>query len=396
MIKKVYIPYMCDHALALEAALRALGTPAETLPPPDDETLALGRQLCLGRECLPLFVVVGDILRRARQPDFDPARSVYLMPTTCGPCRMGQYRTILRLLLDEAGLSELDILSPNADNGYQGLGNDPLRLRLLAWQGMVGIDLLLKLRHDHRPYERVAGQVNEIYQDSLRQFCAALAGGHTRPVIEALRAAGNRLAALGLDRRPPRPTIGIVGEIYLRANAFTNQNVVRQVEALGGQVWVAPMMEWFYFTIWGTQTRARMARQYVAWLKAFLIDLGQRYYEEQLTRPVRHLLAWPHEPTVETLMRHTRRYYHPLIGTEAALSIGKAVDFARLGLAGVLNILPFTCMPGLVVTGLAETIRADHDHIPWLDVVYDAQGGTNLHTRLEAFMYQARQRVRPS
>jgi hypothetical protein len=48
-------------------------------------------------------------------------------------------------------------------------------------------------------------------------------------------------------------------------------------------------------------------------------------------------------------------------------------------------------VPGLIVTGLAETIRDDHGHLPWLDVTYDAQGGTNLQTRLEAFMFQARQ-----
>jgi len=48
-------------------------------------------------------------------------------------------------------------------------------------------------------------------------------------------------------------------------------------------------------------------------------------------------------------------------------------------------------MPSLVVTGLAQAIRADHDNLPWLDVTYDAQGGTHLQTRLEAFMFQARQ-----
>jgi predicted nucleotide-binding protein (sugar kinase/HSP70/actin superfamily) len=90
-------------------------------------------------------------------------------------------------------------------------------------------------------------------------------------------------------------------------------------------------------------------------------------------------------------MADAQPYYEPRLGTEAALSVGKAVDFARQELCGVINILPFSCMPGIVVTGLAEAIRADHAHLPWLDVIYDAQGGTNLQTRLEAFMFQARQ-----
>ena len=116
-----------------------------------------------------------------------------------------------------------------------------------------------------------------------------------------------------------------------------------------------------------------------------------RSSQERLLRPLREQLTFTHESPIGELMDHARTYYEPLLGTEAALSVGKAVDFARHGLSGVINVLPFSCMPGLVVTGLAEAIRADHAHIPWLDVTYDAQGGTNLQTRLEAFMFQARQ-----
>ncbi len=401
--KKLYIPYMCDHALALEAALHALGTPAETLPPPDQETLDLGRELCLGRECLPLFVSTGDILRRARQPDFDPARSAYMMPTTCGPCRFGQYRTMERLLLDEAGLEELEIVSPNSENGYQGLGEHSLRLRRLAWQGIVGIDLLLKLCHEHRPYERVPGETDRVYYATRRRLLDAVEAGGGSVAVEAMVWAGAQFAAIEVDRvgrhdragrsdrGQQKPWIGIVGEIYLRANPFTNQQIVQQVEALGGQAWVAPMMEWFYFSLWGTQTRARQARDAGGWVKALLTEWVQRYEEARLLRPVRHLLTYAHEAPIGELMDNVRPYYHPALGTEAALSVGKAIDFAQHGLCGVLNILPFTCMPGIIVTGLAEAVRVDHGRIPWLDVIYDAQGGTNIQTRLEAFMHQARQ-----
>ena len=389
--KKVYIPYMCDHALALEAALHALGVPAETLPPPDQETLDLGRERCLGRECLPLFVSTGDILRRARQAGFDPQRSTLMMPTTCGPCRFGQYRTMQRLLLDEAGLHELEIVSPNSENGYQGMGDHPRRLRRLAWQGVVGIDLLLKLRHEYRPYECRSGETDRVYQVCRRRLLDAIEAGGGRSAVRAMAWAATQFDAIEVDRSQPRPWIGIVGEIYIRANTFTNQDIVRQVEALGGQVWVAPMMEWFYFTVWGAQTRSRHSRHVGDWIVAALTQQVQRYDEERLLRPVQSLLAFPHEPPVGELMDNTRRYYDPYVGTEAALSIGKAIDFAHHGLAGVINILPFTCMPGIVVTGLAEAIRKDNDHIPWLDVIYDAQGGTNIQTRLEAFMHQARQ-----
>ncbi len=386
--KTVYIPYMCDHALALGATLRALGTPAEVLPPPDMETLTLGRTRSLGRECLPMFLTIGDILRRAQAADFIPAQSVYFMPTTAGPCRFGQYRTMIRLHLDAVGLHEVEIVSPNAENGYQGVGSDPLRFRLLAWQGMVAVDLLNKLAYQYRPDEVQPGAVDALHRAALERLAQAIEAGGGRRTVEVMRWAARSFAALPIHHRP-RPWIGIVGEIYLRANPFANQNIVRQVEALGGRVWVAPMSEWFYFTIWGTARRARARRQWGAWLKAQLIEWGQQAVEAAVLRPLAPMLVYPHEPAMRRLMREVERYYCPSLGTEAALSVGKGLDFACQGTSGVLNLLPFACMPGTIVTGLAPALCADHDHLPWLDIIYDAQGETNLQTRLEAFMYQA-------
>jgi predicted nucleotide-binding protein (sugar kinase/HSP70/actin superfamily) len=90
-------------------------------------------------------------------------------------------------------------------------------------------------------------------------------------------------------------------------------------------------------------------------------------------------------------MDNIRPYYEPVLGTEAALTMGEAIELAKHGASGILNIMPFSCMPGIISAGLAPRIRADLDDIPWLDVTFDARGGTNFQTRLEAFMYQAAQ-----
>ena len=44
-----------------------------------------------------------------------------------------------------------------------------------------------------------------------------------------------------------RPIVGIVGEIYVRCNRFSNNDVIRKVEELGGQVWFAPLTEWISY-----------------------------------------------------------------------------------------------------------------------------------------------------
>ncbi|MFQ5575983.1 MAG: hypothetical protein ACE5G8_03230 [Anaerolineae bacterium] len=387
--KTVYIPYMCDHAYVLGAALHAHRIPAEVLPPPTDETLAIGLDLCKGRECLPCFTSVGDIIHHARQPNFNPARSALLMPTTAGPCRFGQYNALQRDILDRQGLAELDILSPTAANSYRGFGDNPTKLRALVWQGVVAVDALQKLLHEYRPYELEAGQTDDLYRQCLEQVVTATRNGGGKHMVAAMGRAATRFETLAVDRSRPRPLIGLVGEIYLRFNTFTNQDIIRRVEAAGGEVLLASMMEWFYFTNWGVKTFTRTFGQYLDFFKISLVDLYQQRWEKKLLKPVEHLLKHPHESPVAQLMDNIRPYYEPVLGTEAVLSMGKAIDFARHGLCGVLNIMPFSCMPGIITAGMSPRLRADLDNIPWLDVIYDAQEGTNLNTRLEAFMYQA-------
>lgn len=389
--RTAYIPNMCDHAHMVAAAMRFHGLPARVLPPSDDDTLALGRGLCLGRECLPCFTSIGDIVRQTRQEGFDPATSTYFMATTAGPCRFGQYYHLQRQILDRLGLQELGMIAPTAENAYQGFGDHPIQLRRLAWQGIVGVDLLQKLLHEHRPYEQVPGRTDRVYQELLHKLIAAVDAGGGRRAVAVMKEAGRRFARLPVDRGEGRPIIGLVGEIYVRANPFTNQEIVRRVERLGGEVWVAPMMEWFFFVNYCVGLFTRVTRNYVDWLKVTLVDLVQRWDEHRMLRPVANHLRNAHEPTTARLVDPIEPYYHPILGTEAAVSVAKAVDFARQGLHGILNVLPFNCMPGTVVAGLSQRIRADHDQIPWLDVIYDAQGETNLYTRLEAFLYQAQQ-----
>jgi predicted nucleotide-binding protein (sugar kinase/HSP70/actin superfamily) len=247
------------------------------------------------------------------------------------------------------------------------------------------------LLHEHRPYETEAGCTDLLYSRCLDRVVEATEAGGGKHTVTALRCAAAKFAALPVDRSKPRPLIGLVGEIYLRFNTYSNQDIVRQVEEAGGEVTVASLMEWLYFTNWETKHLARSRGAYIELLKVSLVDLYQARAEHRLLDAVAHALRYPREASIAQLMSNIRPYYEPMLGTEAVLSMGRAIEFTRNGLSGILNIMPFSCMPGIIVAGMAPRIRADLDHVPWLDIIYGPQGGTNIRTRLEAFMHQARQ-----
>ena len=84
-------------------------------------------------------------------------------------------------------------------------------------------------------------------------------------------------------------------------------------------------------------------------------------------------------------------YIHDSFEGEAVLSVGKSIDFINKGVCGIVNVGPFTCMPGTIVSALLKRIREKHDQIPVMSVYFDGQGETSVHNRLEAFMYQVSQ-----
>jgi predicted nucleotide-binding protein (sugar kinase/HSP70/actin superfamily) len=304
------------------------------------------------------------------------------MPTAEGPCRFGQYYVLQRQVLDDYGFHEVEIASLDTVDNYQGLIDDMTAFRVLAWDALVLTDLAQKLLHAHRPYELHPGQADALYGKCLQRIIAdTRAGGGMRYSKTAKWMAG-RFEVLPVDRGEPRPIIGLVGEIYLRVNEYGNQDMIRSVEAAGGEVVLSSMMEWLYYVTWKSARRAIQEKRVWDGLTEKLTELYQRYREHHLVKRIEHLLPHPYETPSGRLMDNIRPFYEPILSTEAVLTMGEAVELAHHGVSGILNVMPFSCMPGIISAGLAPRIREDLDNIPWLDVTFDARGGTNFQTRL--------------
>jgi predicted nucleotide-binding protein (sugar kinase/HSP70/actin superfamily) len=97
-----------------------------------------------------------------------------------------------------------------------------------------------------------------------------------------------------------------------------------------------------------------------------------------------------HEPPIGKTLERALPYVHYSFEGEAALSVGKAIDYAKRGVSGIVNVMPFSCMPGTIAGALLKRVREDHDNIPLLSIAYEGQQDTQTVTRLEAFMHQAR------
>ena len=396
--RTLWIPHMAEHAHALAAAFRRSGLPAEVIPESDEDSLELGRRHTLGKECLPAIVTTGDMVKMVLQPDFDPDRTAFFMPSGSGPCRFGHYHTLHRLILDELGYPEVPIVSPNQGKSFyddfRQMKSDPT---VPGWKGCAAVDMLYRVLYATRPYEVVSGETDRWFQRAVDFVSDGVE--HDR-LKGNLRQVVAEYGDIEQHRSELKPLIGIVGEIYVRSHEFSNNNLIRQLEALGAECDLASFREWMYYINWTRERDMRIDRDIRGYLLNLFKDRLQRWLERRVARMLKGL-TWdlPDDNRVAGLLEHPIQhtidygnlYLDDTFEGEAILSVGKAVEYYHQNAAGVVNVMPFTCMPGTIVSGILKRMRKEHDHIPVISIAYDGQREASILNRLEAFVHQARQ-----
>ena len=407
MTRRLYLPRMTDcGSEALAAAFRSVGIDAVVLPAPDARTLELGARHLAGEECLPAKVTLGDFLKLTEAPGFEAARAAFMMPTTEGPCRFGQYAPYIRKVFRDLGFPEILVVSPTSGDGYQQLGSLGPALTRTAWRGIVASDILRKLLLKTRPYEVSPGATDAVYAISLRELCATLEARDLRhrerleALVATLTRIRDRFRAIPARYERGRPLIGILGEIFCRMEEFSNSALIRRLEACGGEAWLSDIAEWVWYCNHDQKRRLRYQgrRLSFAMLGARLRDHIQHADEAALRAPfVEDFLGLEESEDIGELLRAGDPYL-PQAGAsgEMVISAGKVDYFFRKGVDGIMDISPFTCMNGIVSEALYPWQSQEHAGLPIKNFYFDGKGEDITHD-LEIFLElaQAYQRRKP-
>ncbi len=393
----VYMPRMSDHVFGLAAAFEKCGLNAEVMDVSDMETIRIGRRFVSGKECYPCLITTGDMVKKTQSSDFDPKSAVFFMPSGSGPCRFGQYNILHRLVLDRIGFPEIPIFSPNQDSSlYNELGIVGGDFTKEIWKGIIAIELLMKCLHETRPYEMNKGETEALYNEYLLKISRTIKS-QNGAFDELLKEIYRDVAVIPKSKED-RPLIGIIGEIFVRHNKFSNEDLIKKVETLGGEVWLAPFEEWIYYinamglrhalNKWQNDPFSRKSIQDI--LSIMTKRFFQKKIEHKFSKPFHGFLKTLKEPDTKEILMNASPYLHDSFEGEAILSIGKAIDYVKNGASGIINVMPFGCMPGTIVSAMLKGLKQEMG-IPCLNIAYDGTEATGMQIQLEAFMHQTKE-----
>ncbi len=388
--RTLYFPYMNDAAYMISAACRACGLDSAVLPMQNEGDIELARKYTTGTECFPMIATTGSFVRKLLEPGIDPARVAFFMPDHNGPCRFGEYNKLQKQIFARVGFPEAEIISPSNDSSYTEMPIDnPQKFRFLSWKGFVAVDLLRKLLQEKRPYEKVKGSTNLVYQKYLDELVRDVETG-AKNLSDILDKAAGEFENIEIIEGPRKPIIAVVGEIFMRDNPYCSAHLVERLEDLGAETLITPFSEWLMYSTYRYIRDSKWKRDIKGLFKAHIQQISQNISAEMIGRKVKNRIDKNSHVHLHDVLESCSPYIHKHYDGDPAMSLGNAAILSKSYISGVANILPFTCMPGTVIASLSEVFRKDHENIPWVNIAYDGQEDSALDTRLQAFMHQAK------
>ena len=200
--------------------------------------------------CYPATIVVGSLLRALKSGKYDLSKTAVAITQTGGQCRASNYYSLIKNALVAAGMSQVPVISvaigPDQKNAQPGFELPWLRLIRPLLEALYFADALAKLYYPAAPREKEQGSARKLYDYYLEAVQPLLAKrdyhGMRRMMAEAVEAFGAIC-----DHSKKVPQVGVVGEIYVKYNSFSNKEVMNWLIAHGVEV-IPPAITGFFST----------------------------------------------------------------------------------------------------------------------------------------------------
>ncbi len=396
----ILIPWMGPGSEIAAACLRGAGFSTQCLPPPDSDALRHGRRFTSGKECLPMCLTLGSLLQYLEPRGSSNERYVYLMPSTWGPCRLGVYQLLTRITTERLGWSDrLRFWSPKDTGYFEGFAPG---LEMLLFVGIETIDILTQGLFATRPGSADPEAVQSIYRrycQELYSHVEAQARGDLSLAPALWQIASRRFFGLAdlveraaadlvpLQSGKPRPTVLLVGEIYVRLTPFSNDFVIEKLEARGLSVRLAPLGEWLEY--------CDVCKR-IDGLKTGLGGRISDWVQERVRHHTYHImgraLGWPERPRVPDMMADTEGYLRSKLRGEAVLTIGGPLHEWRRGdIDAMVSVGPLECMPNKIAEAQLFHV-SEREGLPSITLSYN--GDPISDDILDNFAYEVQRRFR--
>jgi len=369
------------------------------LPKSNYETVDVGLKYTNNEMCYPGIIIIGDIVKALQSGKYDLSKTAIAFSQTGGQCRATSYPSMIKKSLVSAGFADVPVVTLSTNmrvlNEQPGFEINTREYVYKAALGMMFTDALSDMYHSSVIREKQKGATWQVASKYLNAFTDGSIPVTKAGLLDALEHAVDDFNALDVTNLD-YPKVGIVGEVYVKYNSFSNNNVVQWLVDQGIEVVMPSFMEFFSGGLVSTdyQIKSNIAKHNSEWLLSILGQKLVSHYLAQFTaiaRGYRH-----YRPTHD--IEDIAKYAEEILSLshqygESWLIAGQVAALAKSNVPNVLCLQPFGCISNHVVAkGIQKRLK---DVYPQLNILLlDADAGVsevNFFNRMHFFVSAAKE-----
>lgn len=396
----ILVPQMSPiHFQFLEEAFNASGYNVEILPSVDRKAVDEGLKYVNNDACYPSIIVVGQVIEALKSGKYDLNNTSVMISQTAGGCRATNYIGFMRKALKNANLPHIPVISLN----FAGLEKNPgfkktpgLLNRILI--GLVYGDILMRVLYRVRPYEKIKGSANLLYNSWVEKCKESVRSGKHSAFRENIYKIVEEFDNLKVNNIE-KPKVGLVGEILVKFHPTANNNVVDVIEKEGAEAVMPDLVDFLLYCAYDSNFKHAYLsdKKITKVIKNVAIDLIE-YYRRDMRKA----------------LEMSKRFHAPCTIYELAdkaseiLSLGnqtgegwfltaEMIELINSGAQNIVCMQPFACLPNHVTgKGMIKELKSRYPKANITAVDYDPGASeVNQLNRIKLMMSVAFKNFQP-
>jgi predicted nucleotide-binding protein (sugar kinase/HSP70/actin superfamily) len=322
-----------------------IGIRSSALPVYDFEALKLGRGNSSCKECLPLQLTTGGLLKYLKHRTDPDELFVYFMPTTPGNCRFTQYSVFLNKLIAKNKLRNVALLTLTNEDSYAFLA--PLE-QYHTLQAIIVSDIMEDIKNALAVLAADSTKGLETFERQWDRIKAFFGQKRRRGLSVLLKDVASELSSVRL-RHPlsHAKKVALLGEIFVRKDYFACQDLLDRLRERDIIVKRAHFFEWLTYCDYLVAKGINEAGFDMKGALEFQVKrMVQSHAEKKIKRIMAQSGLYEYELTdMETIIRYGKNFFDLEFTGEPIVVAGCFFRDIITHVQGVISIGPFACMP---------------------------------------------------
>ncbi|MCR5289433.1 MAG: 2-hydroxyacyl-CoA dehydratase [Treponema sp.] len=382
------------HMRILQRAFQSCGYNLVLLESVDPKAVDTGLKYVNNDACYPSILVTGQMIAALESGKYDLDHTSLLISQTGGGCRATNYIGFIRRALNDAGWSNIPVISLSAQ-GFEKNPGFKITFSLLhrCMMGLMIGDVLMRVLYRTRPYEAVPGSANALYEKwtgRAEKMVESNSIHKYHKILKGIIKDFDNLPLLPIKK----PRVGVVGEILVKFHPTANNQIVDTIEREGAECVMPDLADFLFYSFsTGIFRHEELAFPKRTEQNAKLFVWFLELYRKDLKRYLRRSRRFDPPSSIYDLMKGVDDIVQlGNITGEGWFLTAEMVELIHSGVPSIACVQPFACLPNHVTgKGMIKELKRRFPNTNISAIDYDpGSSEVNQLNRLKLLLSNAR------